>query len=176
MAVSVGCRTANGLERFCGHFSRAVDRPVLTVFALALFVRVVVAIAVNLFDDGVLMPDERPGTPPDKTNPATFVVRRGPAAGSNVNLCSASLRRREKIQARSMRLPMDADFFAPRNYAISPRLERRELAARAEGAIGTVHGTTGGTGRFYIGQLCMYCRASLRRQALTSNGNLQRCP
>ena len=98
----------------------------------------------------VLMPDERPGTPADKTNPATFVVRRGPAAGSNVNLCSASLRRREKIQARSMRLPMDADFFVPRNYAISPRLERRELAARAEGAIGTVHGTPGGTGRFYI--------------------------
>ena len=78
----------------------------------------------------VLMPDERPGTPPDKTNPATFVVRRGPAAGSNVNLCSASLRRREKIQARSMRLPMDADFFVPRNYADSPRLERREISRR----------------------------------------------
>ena len=51
MAVSAGGRTAHGVERLRGAFFQVADRPVVTVFALALFVRVVAAVVANLFAD-----------------------------------------------------------------------------------------------------------------------------
>ena len=59
MAVSARGRTAHGSERVRAFLLRTVDRPIITVFGLALLVRVVAAIASNLFVDGVLIPDER---------------------------------------------------------------------------------------------------------------------
>ena len=58
MVISVDRRVAHGRNRLHGLLSRAVDAPVVAVFLVALIVRVVAAIAVNLLVDGVLIPDE----------------------------------------------------------------------------------------------------------------------